>query len=272
MAFSDQTFSDLYTAVLTELKEPSAGSNAIALATVKDKLNEAYYDVFNEPYDQAYVREKSYEFTTVADTTTTASVAVSAVSITATDSSDFGSSGKFLLNGTDIVTFSANASNVFTVTGVSQAHDSGAVIQYLYSLPSDIDEQEVMYLNVNGTPYTYVSYTDYFNRRTQSNVFTIFDSKLYLPQGQAEQRAIMTYMQSLTLMSADADKPTLIPNKWRKPLLVYGAVAKLGARDDLRTGWDWYEQKYREAVIKFYAEANNRIRSKNRRNHGSVYD
>mgnify|MGYP001607605137 CR=1 FL=1 len=172
----------------------------------------------------------------------------------------------------DIVTYTANAANVFTVTGVSQAHDSGVTIQYVYSLPSDIDEQEITYLNVNGTQYTYVSYTDYLNSRTQSNVFTIFDSRLFLPQGQAKQIAIMTYMQSITVLSGDTDKPTLIPNKWRKPLLIYGAVAKLAARDDLRTGWDWYEQKYKEAVIKFYAEANNRVRSKNRKNQGSVYD
>lgn len=273
MAITDIAFSDLYGYVLTELKEPSTGSNAIPLATVKNKINETYYEVFNAPWNLAYYREKSYEFTTIVDTTTSASVVAGAVSLSATDSSLFGSSGKLLIEGTDIVTFSANAANVFTVTGVSNAHDSGVTIQNLYALPTDIDEQETHYLNINGFPYKYVSYTDYFSRlKFYSYIYTIFDSRLYLPMGQTALNGILTYSQALTLLSADSDKPTFIPNKFRIPLLVYGTVAKLAARDDLRTGWDWYEQQYQKALGLFYAMGNNRIQSKKSGNRGSVYD
>lgn len=272
------TFTQICSAVLTEYKEPVTGSNAVPLDVVEDAVNSVYMDVFNEPEDDSYLREANFEFATVADGTLNGPLAVGAVTITLEDASGFpNATRKIFINSREFATYGASdlSTTLSTVTGVQTTHEDGEKVQLGYPLSSitDIDEQEINSVKVDGTthkfkdPSVWVGVTGF-----QYGFYTIFDGYFFFPQTAQAQDVQMIYNKKLTLMSSSGDKPSLIPGKFREALLVSGAITRIGVRDDMRTGYEWHQQRYYRELKKFYAFANNRVKTKGPIMCPSIYD
>ncbi len=275
----DMTFTQLCSAVLTEYKEPVAGSNAIPLDVVEDAINSVYMDIFNEPEDDAYLREANFEFPTVADGTLDGDLAVGAVTIVLENSDDFpNATRKILINNREFAQYTTNTVGTETlsvVTGVETTHDDGEKVRLGYPLSSitDLDEQEINAVYVDGLLYKFKQPAVWLNvGGIQSMTYTIFDGYFFFPETSAAQDVQIIYNKELTLMTATGDKPSLIPGKFREALLVSGAVTRIGVRDDMRTGFDWHQARYQRELKKFYAFANNRIKTKGAIMRPSVYD
>jgi len=276
---SDMTFGDLCSLVLREYKEPVTGSTAVSLDLVEDMVNTTYYDIFNEPADASYLREANYEFATIPDAYVgSGGIAVGATSIVLQDSSNLpNAERKVLINGREFATYTSNdlATTLSGVTGVQTAHSEGESVQVGYPLSdiTDIDEQEINSVRVDGVEYKFKDPSVWLNVSSyQYQHYTIFDGYMFFPRTSAAQYVQMIYDKKVTLMANTTDKPTLIPNKYRVPLLVSGAVAKIGVRDDMRTGWDYHKNEFNTTIKKFYATGNNRIKTKTPIRRGSVYD
>lgn len=275
----DMTFTQICSAVLTEYKEPVAGSNAVPLDVVEDAVNSVYMDIFNEPEDDTYLREANYEFPTIADGTLDGALAVGATTIVLESSDNFpNATRKILINSREFAQYTGNtvATETLTgVTGIETTHDDGETVQVGYPLSSitDIDEQEINAVYVDGIKHEFKEPSVWLNvAGYQYGYYTIFDGYFFFPQTSSAQDVQVIYNKKLTLMTATSDKPTLIPGKFREALLVSGAISRIGVRDDMRTGWDVHQARYMRELKKFYAGLNNRIKSKGPLMRPSVYD
>lgn len=275
------TFDNLRNFVLQELHEPvSTGSEAVPLDLVEDRLNMVYAEVFNDQRIKPSAREADISFKLADDTTLSAALAVGATSVGLTESANWQSSGKGLLQS-DIITYTGNVADVLTgVTGVNVAHDSGELARQMYSLStvaSDIVAEQIQYIEVNGIPQTYMSYESLINGIDFfPNCYTVFEGYLIFSRvgttgGDTPSKVLMVYTQTLTPLSADADVPTLIPNSWRIPILGYGACMKIAASDAYRTSWDWWKAEYEKATKQYVAFKNNRVRDRSNKIRPSIY-
>lgn len=274
-------FDDLRNFVLQELHEPvTTGSEAVPLDMVEDKLNATYAEVFNDQRIKPSAREADISFALAEDTTLSAAVAVSATSVGLTESANWQSSGKALLQS-DVITYTGNSSDTLTgVTGVNVAHDSGEIARQMYLLTtvaSDIVAEQIQYIEVNGIPQTYMPYESLINGiDLNPNCYTVFEGYLIFSRvgttgSDTPSKVLMVYTQTLTPMSADADVPTLIPNTWRTPILGYGACMKIAASDAYRTSWDWWKSEHEKAVKQYVAFKNNRVRDRSNKLRPSIY-
>ena len=272
------TFTQICSAVLTEYKEPVAGSNAIPLDVVEDAVNSVYMDIFNEPEDDAYLREANFEFATVADATTNGALVVGDTTITLEDSSDFpNATRKILIDSKDWAQYTTNdlVTDLTVVTGIQHAHADGVKVRLGYPLSSitDIDEQEINAVYIDGLLYKFKQPAVWLNvADSQYRNYTIFDGYFFFPETSAAQKVGIIYNKELTLMTATGDKPSLIPGKFREALLVSGAIMRIGVRDDMRSGFEWHEKRYYRELKKFYSFANNRIKTKGPIMRPSIYD
>lgn len=263
----DMDFTAICSAVLTEYKEPVAGSNAVPLDVVEDAVNSVYMDIFNEPEDDSYLREANYEFPTVPDGTLDGSLSVGAVTITLESAANFvNATRKILINSREFATYATSdlATTLSGVTGIQTTHDDGEKVQLGYPLSSitDIDEQEINSVKVDGIPYYFKDPSVWLTVGNQYGFYTIFDGYFFFPQTSAAQDVQMIYNKKLTLMTTTTTKPSLIPGKFREALLVSGAIMRIGVRDDMRSGWDWHQARYMRELKKFYAGMNNRVKTK----------
>ena len=274
----DMDFTALCSLVLNEYKEPVTGSSAVSLDTVKDAINSVYMDVFNEPEDDAYLREGNYEFPIFPDGVLATALSIGDTSIVLESAVNFANSARgLLIEDTDIAAYTGSdlTTTLTGVTGVQAAHDAGVSVRqgYPLSVITDLDEQEINVVKVDGITYGFVQPSLWFNSYgSQYNTYTIYNGNLYFPKTTALQSGSMIYNKELTLMTNTTDKPALIPGKFREALLVSGAVMRIGVRDDMRTGYEWHEGRYRRELKKFYAFANNRIKTKGPIIRPSVYD
>lgn len=274
------TLGDMAAAVLNEYKEPVAGSSAMSLDSVYDALNWTYLDVFNEPTDNTYLREADYTFPTVPDQQTNGAIVAGATSIVLENSDAFPNATRnILLDEKDWATYGVNTvatETLSTVTGVSVDHASGTWVQLGYPLSSisDIDEHEIRSVTVDGIKYDKVTATQWLDvSQNRYRKYTIFKEYMYFPRNTAITEVTVLYNRKITTMTTPAtDKPTLIPGKFRPSVLVYGAILKMGIRDDMRTGWEWYEKQHELGKRKFFARGNNEVKSEGPITRPSIYD
>jgi hypothetical protein len=272
----DMTFTQICSAVLTEYKEPIAGSSAVPLDVVKDAVNSVYMDIFNEPEDDTYLRESNFEFAITPDSTLNGGLAVGATSIVLQSAVNFpNATRKILINSREFATYGVSdlTTTLSSVTEVQTTHEDGEGVQLGYPLSSitDIDEQEINMVKVDGMHYEFKQPSVWLNR-PQYGFYTIFDGYFFFPETAQAQNVQMIYNKKLTLMVTDGSKPSLIPGKFREALLVSGAITRIGVRDDMRTGFEWHQARYYRELKKFYAFANNRIKTKGPLRRPSVYD
>lgn len=277
---SDQTLSELTSAVLLELHEPIAGSEAVPIDLVEDKINEVYSEVFNDQAIKPSARESDISFALANDTTLDGDVAVGAVTIDLVDASNWRSSGKLLLQG-DIITYTGKTDNQLTgVTGVNVEHSDGDVARQMYlltALASDIHGEQIQYVEVNGIPQHPMGWENLVNGIDfMPNTYCIIEgyllfSRVGLVGGESAGKVLISYVQSVTPMSETTDKPTLFPNSWRRPILVYGACMKIAASDAYRTSWDFWDREFKESKKQYIAFKNGRVRDRANKVRPSVY-
>lgn len=282
---SDIDFNSLQDMVLRELKEPEAvGSEAVPLDLVKDKINEVYFDIFNDQRMKQSARENNVSFNVAADTTLNGNVSVGATSIILTDSTSYLPAGKILLQN-EIVTYTGNnpVTNTLTgVTGVSVQHFSGEVVRQLYPLTTiaaDIEEESIQLVNINGIPQQFMGYENLISAISYyPNCYTVYkELLLFSRQSTATSsgnpaQAFVVYTQKVTLLTNDTDKPFLIPNSFRVPLLVYGVCTKIAASDAFKQPWDWYKERSDESLSKYIAFKNNRVKDVQNKRRPTVYN
>jgi len=280
---SDIDFQALQNLTLRELREPeSTGSEAVPVELVKDTINMVYAEAFNDQRMKQSARENDISFNLANDTILDADAAVGATSLILQDSSSFRTSAKVLLLS-EIATYTGN-NGTTTLTGVSGIdiiHYSGEVVRQLYplsSIASDIESESIQYLDVNGIPQQFMAYENLITAiNFYPNSYSIYKGNLIFSRQstiggtQVVADVLMIYTQKVTPLSADTDKPSLIPNSWRIPILVYGAAMKIAASDAYRTSWDWWESKYKEALSQYIAFKNTRVKDVNNKRRPSVY-
>lgn len=277
------TFGNLQNLVLRELKEPeTVGSEACPIEMVKDKLNEVYADVFNNMNIKPSAREANVSFNVIPDDSLASAAAAGAVTLVLNDSSNFPSSGKILLQS-EIVTYSANntGTNTLTCTALQIAHSSGEVVQAMYllsTLGSSVDTEMVQLVTVNGIAFSPMMIDRIFNINYYTPfIYAVYQGYLVFARGVGSDsggevgQGFMVYTQTVTPLSVDADKPTLIPNRLRIPLLVYGAAMKIAASDSFRTSWDWWDREYQKALSQYIALKNTRTRDMANRTRPTLY-
>ncbi len=280
---SDIDFNSLVQMVLQELREPTTGSEAVPLDLVEDMVNRVYSEAFNDQRQKQSARENNTSFIAVNDTTLDGDVSPGATSIVLNSSATYRTSGAVLLEN-EIVTYSGNNTGTNTLTGVSPVllqHYSGEVVRQMYlltSLSATIDCEQIQYLEVNGLPQTFMEYDNLIGAISFSpNTYTIYKGYLLLSQQSTQGQndptssAFMVYTEKVTPLSGSTDKPVLIPNSFRVPILVYGACMKIAASDAFRTSWDWWTKQYETSLSQYIAFRNNRIKSVNTRKRPSVY-
>ena len=280
---SDIDFENLQNLVLRELKEPeSTGSEAVPIQLVKDVLNIVYSEAFNDQRMKQSAREKDISFNLANDTTLAADAAAGDTTLSLTDSSTFRTAGKVLLTS-EIADFTGNAANTLTgVTNLNIAHISGEVVRQLYpliSIASDIETESIQYIDVNGIPQQYMSYENLITAtRFYPNSYAIYLGHIIFSRqsttggSSVQPKCLMMYTQKVTPLSATTDKPALIPNSFRVPILVYGAAMKIAASDAYRTSWDWWEKQYEKGLSQYIAFKNNRVIDRNNKRRPSVYN
>lgn len=275
----DMTLGDIASYVLTEYKEPVAGSSAMALDTVYDAINRVYLDIYNDPESQTYFKENEYTFLSVADQTTNGDISAGAASIVLTSSDDFPSATRtILLDGVDFAAYTTNTVGTETlsvVTGVDVAHLSGVSVQLGYPLSSitDIDEQQINSIKVNGIQHTFEEPDLFFNKQlSHVRTFTIYEGNLWLPAGTPASKVTVFYDKVITILTSSSNKPTLIPGKFRPGLLGSGAIMYMGVRDDMRTGFDWHQREFETNKKRFFASGNNRVKTNGPHSRPSIYD
>lgn len=160
---ADMDFQALYNYVLRELHEPeNTGSEAVPLDLVKDTVNSVYAEVFNDQRMKPSARENDVSFLLANDTTLATDAAAGDVSLVLTDSSSFRAAGKVLLLS-EFADYTANnlTTTLSGVTGLTMPHEAGEVVRQLYplsSIASDIDEEQIQYVDVNGIPQNVMGY------------------------------------------------------------------------------------------------------------------
>jgi len=277
---SDLTFTELTSLTLQQLHEPVAGSEAVSIDLVEDTLNTVYAEVFTDQTMKQSAREADVSFNVAPDTTLDGAVAVGATSVVLVDATYFPSTGRAMLQG-DIISYTGKSSNTLTgVTGVNVAHVDGENVRAMYNLvtlASDIDLEQIQYLDLNGIPQTPMGYENLLSGINYfPNTYSIYDGYLMFNRssvstGGSASVCLMTYTQVVTPLSSSSDKPSLIPNSMRVPLLVYGACMKIAASDAYRTSWDWWQKEYDKNLKKYVALRNNRVRDRNNKVRPSIY-
>lgn len=284
---ADTNFGELQKLVLQKLHEPLTGSEAVPLDLVKDKLNEVYFDVFNAPSIKQSARENDVTFNVVPDGTLASDASAGDSSIVLTSSDYFRSSGKVLLQS-EIFTYTSNTVGTETLSSSSDTlsvdHASGEVVRQMYplsSIASDIDQEQIHFLSVEGIPFHFREYDSIISQSLfEPFTYTVYKDNLILSQqgtygsssGTTLAKAIMTYSQKITVMSADADTPSLIPQALRVPILVNGAAARIAIDDNFYTGWDGWMKAYEDGKKQYIYAKNNRIKGVSNRRRPSVYD
>lgn len=226
-------------AVYTELKEGSVSSppENYPLAMMKDFINEGYFDVFNQPNAQPYLRETVYTFQGAADTTLSSDVTAGDVTLSVASTTNFASTGQVLVDGVDIVTYTGKTATSLTgCTGTSVDHDSGKSVRYLHAFPSDIEGLKVQYLkDANARiEYVYVPWETFLASPTYAFSFSIINGRLLLPAGATSRAYVLSYLSEPVEMSADDDTPSLIPDQFHKMLVFYATGRALLQEEDTR--------------------------------------
>ncbi len=278
---TDLTFLNLKEYVLRELKEPaSVGSEAVPLNLVEDVLNDVYASAFNDRRMKQSARESDYSFALANDTTITSDLAVGAVTIPLSDSTTFRPSGKVLLQS-DIATYTSNAANTLSgVTGIETAQVSGTVARQMYLLTDiapTIQGEEIHYLDINGIPQAFMEYDRLLTEiNFVPNSYSIYKGYLIFSKqatlaSSVPSKVLMIVTENVIPMVATTDKPILIPNSWRVPILVYGACMKIAASDSFRTSWDWWKEQHEASLSQYIAFKNNRVKDIQNRRRPSVW-
>lgn len=285
MSATDLTFLELQTLVYRELKAPNT-SEAYPLEWIKELLNEGYVDVFNEPKKNLYLREASVEFPSAADTYATgAGAAIGDVTVNVVDTTNFPNSGKFLA-GQEWVSYTGKTATSFTgCTGINTPITSDIPIRAAYlltSLASDIDEQQIRAVLIDGEPYDFHEDYRFFSNAERGELrWSLFDGRLILSLSSGVRKIYVQYFKKVTPMTLDAETPALLPNSFRR-MLVFYAVGRAMLADDKRTGWEQYYQYNEQSpekssglyfrwLRKLYAKYGRRIDS-TRKWAGSVHD
>jgi len=277
-------FINLVNLTLRELKEPEGtGSEAVPLGLVKDTLNMVYAEAFNDQRMKQSARENNISFTLANDTTLAADANIGDLTLTLSDSSTFLTAGRVLMQS-EMVDYTTNDLNqtLGGLSGLQIGQLSGAIVRQMYpltTLAADIQEESVQYLDVNGIPQTFMEYpTNITAIYFYPNSYSIYKGFLIISRqstvgGNSQlQNALMIYTQKVVPMSADTDKPTLIPNNWRIPILVYGAAMKIAASDSFRTSWDWWKAEYEKSLSQYIAFRNTRVKDVNNKRRPTVYN
>jgi len=273
---SDIDFVNLQNLTLRELREPEAtGSEAVPVELVKDMINTVYAEAFNDQRMKQSAREKDISFNLANDTTLVSDVLAGAVTLPLSDSTTFRTAGKVLLES-EIADYTGNTIITNTLTGVTNIdinHLSGEVVRQMYplsSIASDIEAEQIQYLDVNGIPQQYISYENLITAtRFYPNSYAVYKGHIIFSRQSTTggttvlPKVLMIYTQKVTPLSMTTDKPSLIPNSWRIPILVYGAAMKIAASDAFRTSWDWWDKEYNKALSQYIAFKNNRVKDIN---------
>lgn len=279
---SDMTYLDLQNYVLRELKEPeNVGSEAVSLDYVKDVLNDVYAAAFNDRRMKQSARENDFSFVLANDTTIPNGSNIGDITLTLSDSSTWRSAGRVLLQS-DIATYTGNSGNILSgITGLMTTQDPGTVARQIYTLTdiaSTIQGEEIHYLDINGIPQ---SFMEYDNLMTQinfvPNTYTVYKGGLLFSKqatlgSTTPSKVLMVVTENVVPLVDDTDKPVLIPNSWRVPILVYGACMKIAASDSFRTSWDWWKGEYEASLAQYIAFKNNRVKDIQNRRRPSVWN
>lgn len=268
----DMTLGDLTNYILTEYKEPIAGSLEMSVDNVEDKINETYMDIFNSPELVSFDKRSTYSFSVVEDQLLDGDILAGAVTLNLVDASEWPNTGYACIDGHDFFTYTGKSSNQLTgVTGLKTNHLSNENVKLGYSVPADINyggiENPIL---TSLVPYTYVEPGSFFNN-TLSFSYTIFKNKIFVSSSDSRIFSFF-YEVLLTALSTTSDKPSLIPGSFRPALLGSGAIAKLGVRDDMRSGWDYHFQRYQVELKKFIAKQNNPVKSRPGATRPTIYD
>jgi hypothetical protein len=268
----DMTLGDLTNYVLTEYKEPITGSLEMTVDNVEDKINEALMDIFNSPELVSFDKKSTHSFTAVADQTLDGDVVVGATTLDLADATDWPNTGYGCIDGHDFFSYTGKSSNQLTgVTGIKTEHLGGESLKLGYSLPANINyggvESPVL---TSLVPFTYLEPGNFFGQ-VSSFSYTIHNQKMFVSS--TDDRIFSFFYEIiLTALSTTSDKPSLIPGSFRPALLGSGAIAKLGVRDDMRTGWDYHSQRYQTELKKFIAKQNNPVHSRPGSTRPTIYD
>lgn len=279
---ADIDFLALQNYVLRELHEPeNTGSEAVSLDLVKDVLNATYAEAFNDQRMKQSARENNVSFLVANDTTLVSDTASGATSLILTDSSTMQTAGKALLLS-EIITYTGNTANTLTgVTGMSTAQVAGALVRQLYPLAtvaSTIQEEQIQYLDINGLPQQFLTYDNLITQiNFVPNTYTVYKGHLLFSKqatlaSSTPATALMMFTEKVVPLSASTDKPTLIANAWRVPILVYGTCMKIAAGDAFRTSWEWWKEEYKTSLSQYIAFKNSRVKDVNNRRRPSVYN
>lgn len=284
MSVLDQDLNDLRTKALIELKSVT-GSDAYPQTMIDNKLNEGYFAVYNSPKKELYLREASVEFMSIADQPITSQVNVGDTAINIISAAAFPSAGNVLIQE-DIIAYTGKTATSLTgCTGVNFTTTDNPLCRAMYPLATyaaDMDEQQIRGVLCNGIALELFPYERFVTQNQFTFYkYTIFDGNLILPKYNASQRVMIEYFKDLVPMSADSDKPSLIPNVFRQ-MLVYYAVGIILMLDDKRTGWELYYNYnaqrperssglYFEWLRNFYGKYSRRV-DEDRKRAASVYD
>jgi hypothetical protein len=269
----DMTLGDLTSYVLSEYKEPIAGSLEMPVDMVEDKINEVYMDIFNSPELLSVSKKATHSFTAVEDQLLDGDVAIGSVTLDLVDATNFPVSGYGCIDGHDFFTYSGKSSNQLTgVTGIKTAHISGESVKLGYAMPTGMNfggmDNPILTSNV---PFSFIDSNLFFNQISGIHFYTFFNNYIFVSSTDSRIFSFL-YEVVLTLLSTTTDKPTLIPGSFRPGLLGSGAVAKLGVRDDMRTGWDYHATRYLTELKKFIAKQNNPVKSRSGSTRPTIYD
>lgn len=277
-------FTNLTNLVLRELKEPEgSGSEAVPLQLVQDTLNTVYAEAFNDQRMKQSAREQNVSFVVANDTTLVNNQNVGDTSLVLNDSSTFLPAGRVLMLS-EMADYTAN-DGVTTLTGVTPlqvAQLSGNVVRQMYPLATiapNIDTESIQYVDINGLPQMFMEYpinitatSFYPNSYSIYKGFLIFSRQSTIGGNGTQSIALMIYTQTVTPMMQTTDVPSLIPNSWRIPILVYGTCMKIAASDSFRTSWDYWQAQYKESLSQYIAFKNNRVKDIQNKRRPSVYN
>lgn len=265
-------FTALTNLVLRELKEPEgSGSEAVSVQQAQDTLNMVYSEAFNDQRMKQSAREQNVSFQVANDTTLVNNQNVGDTSLVLSDSSSFLPASRVLMlsamadyTSNDLVT------TLSGVTPLTVPQLSGNVVRQMYPLTTlapNIDTESIQYMDINGIPQSFMEYptnitaTDFYpNSYSIYKGFLIFSRQSSIGGNGLQSTALMIYTQVVTPMILTTDIPSLIPNSWRVPILVYGACMKLAAADGFRTSWDYWRDSYKDALSQYIAFRNNRVK------------
>ena len=172
--------------------------------------------------------EETINFDTSVDTELDGDIDSGDLSITLADSTGLPSTGTIIIDD-DIITYTANAANVLTVTGVGSAHEGGSQVRRIYSMTnlgiSDFDKP--IYLSLNESE---IQYYDGRGGLDLDRYEIDNDDFLHLPFNSEARRAAFKYKKLVTTLSADSDT-FLIPDDYITMVVefaLYKAKSDLG--------------------------------------------